>query len=347
MFREFNSLFHFMLYMPFYYLFLTSLIFRTLVSISSSNWLFVWGGLEINLLCFIPIVVCTINHGELERALKYFLVQALGSSLILLGRFIYISWIIRLISSNFGTCLILTRIIIKLGIFPFHYWLPHVMGGLSWISCILLSTWQKLGPLFIIRSVIENVKCWVVLLVGCIRSLIGGLGGLNQRQIRILLAYSSIGHLGWMFVGMLESLNLVFQYFVVYTLINLSIIGFLHFIPRRLVSFNRYRLLPGSFRIYMCVIFLSLGGLPPFIGFYPKLIILSGFVGGNFLLVPIFILVLGSLLRIFYYLNIFISVFIKSYISGFNSSFFNISFFLSFIMSLFFAISISGLFLLI
>ena len=347
MFKEFNSLFYFMLYMPFYYFFLVRLMLRTLISVSSCNWLFVWAGLEINLLSFIPIIVCRINNRELERALKYFLVQALGSSLVLLGSFIYLGWAIRLASLNLGTCIIFSRIIIKLGIFPFHYWLPHVIGGLGWVSCILLSTWQKLGPLFIIRSVVEDVQCWFFFVAGAIGSLIGGLGGLNQSQIRVLLAYSSVGHLGWIFIAIIESLELVLQYYIIYRIINLSIIGFLHFIPTDLVNFRSYGFLPTSCSIYFCIIFLSLGGLPPFIGFYPKFIVLKRFVGGLFLVVPILILVLGSLLRIFYYLNIFINLFIKSYLSGFNVLSFSFSFFLSFIISLSFIITLLGLFVLI
>lgn len=87
-----------------------------------------------------------------------------------------------------------------MGIFPFHFWFPGVIAGLPWLSCLFLSTWQKVGPLFLIISLLEvNLITWLLLTFCVVASgsrLLGGLGGINQTQVRALLAYSSIGHLG-------------------------------------------------------------------------------------------------------------------------------------------------------
>ena len=88
-------------------------------------------GLEINLLSFIPLVVCRLGEIEAESRLKYFLVQALGSSLILLGGFSLINYPNSIITFYISSFFLICSLIIKIGIFPFHFWLPHVMGGLS------------------------------------------------------------------------------------------------------------------------------------------------------------------------------------------------------------------------
>ena len=76
-----------MLYIPFYLLFISTVILSSLISISSSNWIYIWIGLEINLLSFIPLMISSGSEVEVESSLKYFLVQALGSSLILFSVF--------------------------------------------------------------------------------------------------------------------------------------------------------------------------------------------------------------------------------------------------------------------
>lgn len=86
-------------------------------------------GLEINLISFIPLIMSSQNSFETERGLKYFLSQAFGSGLLLFGLFIYIISSYSLVYINLGTYIMVFRIIIKIGIFPFHFWLPHVIGG--------------------------------------------------------------------------------------------------------------------------------------------------------------------------------------------------------------------------
>lgn len=99
-----------------------------------------------------------------------------------------------------GFIVLIGGLCVKLGLFPFHYWLPRVMAGLPWVSCLLLATWQKFAPLFLMLCLLELSRSYLIACVVCFigmgSSLVGGLGGMNQTQIRALLAYSSIGHLG-------------------------------------------------------------------------------------------------------------------------------------------------------
>ena len=88
-------------------------------------------GLEVNLLSFIPLIISSQFRMETERALKYFLVQAFGSGLLLFRVFFYIISRYFPIYSDFSLYIMIFRLIVKLGIVPFHFWLPHVMGGSS------------------------------------------------------------------------------------------------------------------------------------------------------------------------------------------------------------------------
>lgn len=302
--------------MPFFFFFILRMVFGRVMCISSNNWLHVWGGLEINLLSFIPIIVCSINENEVESTLKYFLVQALGSSLILLGRFRLYNYIMGVLRLSFRCILLLFSIIVKLGVFPFHYWLPQVILGLSWFSCIILSTWQKLGPIFIMLSIIDNIYSKFLLIVGSLRSLIGGLGGLNQSQIRALLSYSSIGHIGWMVVCIFYSRTYFIIYFILYCTINIIIMYIMIKIPSKLLNFMIYNHFPLYTIFLLGMLFLSLGGFPPLLGFYPKILVMLRCIENDIWLFLI-ILIGGSLLNIYYYLMVFTNLIIKSVGSGF------------------------------
>jgi len=126
-----------------------------------------------------------------EGIIKYFLVQAGGSRLFL------ISFLMG--NRVYAGFLFLLRMVIKLGVFPFYQWVPMVMTSLSWPGCILLSTVQKVAPLFMVtvQSVSFN---YLIMLLGCFSVLISGVLGYNQRYMRSLMGYSSIAHRGWLMV---------------------------------------------------------------------------------------------------------------------------------------------------
>jgi len=283
----------------------------TLIRISSFNWLYVWIGLEINLISFIPLIISSSIDIETERRLKYFLVQALGSGLLLFGSLVYINYPNCLILDWMSVYIILFRLIIKLGIAPFHFWLPHVMSGIRWMSCMLLSIWQKVGPLFVLSSFIYYSSFYITL-VCCLRALVGGLGGINQTQIRVLLAYSSIGHMGWMFARIIYSFRLFLVYFLVYRLINISIILLIDFTSLKITNLIRVKGLRIFIIIILCFLFLSLAGLPPFLGFFPKWMVIIKLIEDQIYVLRL-VLIFGSLLNIYYYLNIFFNIFINSF----------------------------------
>nr|QXM18110.1 NADH dehydrogenase subunit 2 [Babylonia zeylanica] len=308
--------------LPFGYMFLCVMGLGTLLSVSSIHWLGIWAGLEINLIGFLPMLVYQKSVSESESAVKYFIVQALGSSLLVFGSLVAfnMSFAWDAISSmwmpmELGFIMIMVGLHTKLGLFPFHYWLPAVMAGLPWSSCLLLATWQKLAPLFLVLSLFELSESYLVGLILCLvsagSSLIGGFGGMNQTQIRALLAYSSIGHLGWMVFASMQAEWVMKAYLSIYILISLSIFLSLWYSDSGVMKHINNLSSAGSLRLSVMLLLLSLGGLPPLLGFVSKWLVIMSVTISPWLSF-IFLLILGSLMSLFYYLSLFFSMFLSS-----------------------------------
>jgi len=146
-------------------------------------------GLEINLFSFIPLINQSDKFYETEGIVKYFLPQALGSGILLLSSFVFLS-------NDFFVSILFFRLLIKAGAAPFHYWVAPVTCCLSWPMVFILITWQKIGPVFALRSFVNMIEGDMLCFFAVLGRLVGGFGGWNQTQIRPLLGYSSIGHTG-------------------------------------------------------------------------------------------------------------------------------------------------------
>nr|WIM50709.1 NADH dehydrogenase subunit 2 [Conus ventricosus] len=308
--------------LPFGLMFLFVMGFGTMLSLSSVHWLGIWAGLEMNLIGFLPMLIYQKKISESESAVKYFIVQALGSSLLIFGSLLgfstSFSWDVMSegMGGILGLCALVSGLSVKLGVFPFHYWVPSVMAGLSWVSCMLLATWQKLAPLFLLLSLCQLSEVKELLVLFCVMSggsaLVGGMGGLNQTQVRALLAYSSIGHLGWMIFAMLHSEWCMKLYLFIYLGIITSL-----FVSLWLKDFSAMKDVSSlkHFKVYHLVIMLlllSLSGLPPLLGFVSKWLVVLVSSSSPFSFI-IFLLILGSLMSLFYYLSLFFSFFLNSF----------------------------------
>lgn len=299
---------------PFLTLFSSTLFTRTLLALSSSHWLIIWAALELNMLSFIPLISLSSWSRETEASVKYFIFQALGSSILLLSSF-----------TSILPYLLPLAIIIKLGIAPFHFWFPPVINSISWPLCFTLSTWQKVTPLAILIS--SSSPSHFFILISSLRAIVGGWGGLNQTQIRPLLAYSSIGHIGWILAASMASLWVRAFYFVVYSIHSLLLFSYFWFF--NLISVKTLSSTINSnpsMVILLIFMLLSLGGLPPLVGFIPKLYTLSTISS----IVAPFFLILGSLINIFYYLNITLASLLRKHYNLAPSSI-NVAWFFLFI----------------
>nr|YP_005351191.1 NADH dehydrogenase subunit 2 [Periplaneta americana]ADD71926.1 NADH dehydrogenase subunit 2 [Periplaneta americana] len=295
-------------------LLLTTLMSGMLISISSNSWLGAWMGLEINLLSFIPLMSTNKNVYTTEASMKYFIVQALASS-TLLFLIISKSMIEELytFSNNYLTSMVInTPLLLKSGAAPLHWWFPSIMEGLSWNNCFILMTIQKIAPLMLISySLTMDTFMWTIILMSVI---IGSIGGLNQISIRKILTYSSINHMGWMLVAMNIGENMWIFYFLIYSILTLTIITI---VKSHQISFINQTFLTGSemstMKFLMFTTLLSLGGLPPFLGFLPKWIIIQHMIMNEMNFIISFMVVM-SLMTLYYYLRVCYASFMILYI---------------------------------
>nr|YP_010043660.1 NADH dehydrogenase subunit 2 [Tinda javana]QPD06981.1 NADH dehydrogenase subunit 2 [Tinda javana] len=289
-------------------LFLLTLMSGTLITISSTSWLSAWMGLEINLLSFIPLMNDSSNLMSTETSLKYFLTQAIASSIFLAA--VLISMLkINLMNFQliyYPNMLITTALLIKSGTAPFHFWFPSIMEGLNWTNSIILMTWQKIAPLILVSYIfISNLMYFVII----ISTITGAIGGLNQTSLRKLMAFSSINHLSWMLAAMMHSSSTFIMYFIFYSFLSITVIFLLnsfkifHF-NQLFTSFSSYSPLKFSFFINL----LSLGGLPPFLGFLPKWIVIQNLTNINQMSLML-VLILFSMVTLYFYLRICYSAF--------------------------------------
>jgi len=287
-----------------FYLLIYSLLFTsTIFAISRTNWLFIWISIELNLLCFIPIIYSSHTFQETEARVKYFLNQALGSRLLLITRsmlrfnFTY---------STISLIVLIASLSLKLGIAPFHLWFPSVMSSISWINCFILSTWQKLAPLAYISTIISLSLTYIIIILSIISAILGGIIGVNQTKLRTIIAYSSITHLGWITGLILVKPLLSLVYFIIYSIIIYPLFilinkNKLNLISQTTVSIKHSPLIQALIPL----ILLSLRGIPPITGFMPKWI--SIIYLSQFNTTLLLLLIIGSLISTYYYLSIIFS----------------------------------------
>nr|YP_010952528.1 NADH dehydrogenase subunit 2 [Cechetra lineosa]WMQ52835.1 NADH dehydrogenase subunit 2 [Cechetra lineosa] len=289
--------------------FLFILIFSTMISISSNSWFGCWIGLEINLMSFIPLISNSNNLLTSEASLKYFLTQSIASMNFLFSILMKTILMKNFEMNNFISIMINSSLLMKMGSTPFHFWFPNISEGLSWFNNFILMTWQKITPLILLSYYLNFNFLYFIIIMN---TMIGAIGGLNQTSLRKLMAFSSINNLGWMIFTMLISENLWMFYFLMYSFLT-SIMFFL-FYNLNMFFINQMFINNMNFMIKLNLLinFMSLGGLPPFLGFLPKWIIIN-FLMMNKLYLLTFIMVMSSLITIYFYIRIIYSSFMFNY----------------------------------
>nr|ALO77366.1 NADH deshydrogenase subunit 2 [Bruchinae sp. GENSP01] len=291
-------------------LFFNALILGTLITISSYSWFSMWLGLEINLLSILPLMAKSKNVYPSEAAMKYFITQALAS-LILLFTIIMSMNFKEFIPQNSPSMLMMvlnSSLFLKMGAAPFHAWFPEVMEGLNWGNCLLMLTWQKIAPMVILMSNLNMTMflSWIIV----ISSIVGGLMGLNQVSLRKILAYSSINHIAWMLSSMMNFKLIWIFYFIIYSVITMNLVAIfwyfnIFFTNQLFLIFNSNKLLSFLFTMN----FLSLGGLPPFLGFLPKWLTVNNLIDNQFYILALILIVL-TLITLYFYVRLTFAAFL-------------------------------------
>ncbi len=272
--------------------FYSTLFLRPFLVISSSNIILIWLRLELGVFSFLPII-----NSRSQRSFstaKYFLIQRIGSVIILassLHRFIALS--IRFI---------FIALILKLGIVPFHFWVPKIVSLLQTKEILILLVWQKIGPLFIIVS-LPIFQSTIKVFIRLLRVSVGRILGLKQTQWRQIFTFSSIRHLGWIVIRRTVSFWLFFVYFITYAISLIQLFLFNNKLFRSSSSF-----FSTGINLFNLLILLSLAGLPPILGFLIKLLVLFYFINSPIISLIILIIISFSIIRIFFYLKIYFSL---------------------------------------
>nr|AEI26128.1 NADH dehydrogenase subunit 2 [Samia ricini] len=285
------------------------LFFSTLISISSNSWFGCWIGLEINLLSFIPLISSPSNLLASEAALKYFLTQSIASINFLFMILLKMTLLKNFNTDNFISITINSSLLMKMGSAPFHFWFPNIVEGLSWLNNFILMTWQKITPMILLSYYFNKNFLYLMIIFNI---MIGAIGGLNQTSLRKLMAFSSINNLGWMIYSIMISENLWIFYFSMYSFL-ISIMCFFFF-NLNMFFINQLFInnITPLIKLNLLINFLSLGGLPPFLGFLPKWIMINFLMMNEFYLLT-FLFIMSSLIIIFFYIRIIHSCFMFNY----------------------------------
>nr|AFB19572.1 NADH dehydrogenase subunit 2 [Zosterornis hypogrammicus] len=289
-------------------IFTTSLLLGTTITISSNHWIMAWAGLEINTLAVLPLISKSHHPRSVEAATKYFLTQAAASALILFSSMTNAwhtgQWDITQLTNPTSSLILTSAIAMKLGLAPFHFWFPEVLQGSPMTTGLLLATVMKLPPISLLFMTSPSLNHTLLTCMAVLSTALGGWMGLNQTQIRKILAFSSISHLGWMAIIITYNPKLTLLNFYLYTLMTAAVFLTLNSIK----TFNLSTLMTTwtktpSLNAMLFLTLLSLAGLPPLTGFLPKWLIIQELTKQDMIPAATTISLL-SLLGLFFYLRL-------------------------------------------
>lgn len=307
-----------------------------LIMVSANNLLSVYLGLELLALSLYAMVALYRSNAEAsEAAMKYFVLGALASGMLLYGMsMIYgstgsldldaISGALAATDASstgarFGLVFIIVGLAFKLGAVPFHMWVPDVYDGAPTSVTLYISTAPKIAAFaMIIRLLVDGLESlssdWTMMLaiLAAMSLIVGNLLALAQQNIKRMLAYSTISHVGFLLLGIVaanpEGYSAAMFYAITYSFTTLAAFGVLLVMSRQGFEAVMLDNLSGLFRrnalagVVMMLAMISLAGVPPMVGFYAKLSVLRAAVGADYVWLAV-LAVIMSVIGAFYYLR--------------------------------------------
>jgi NADH-quinone oxidoreductase subunit N len=323
-------------------------LFATLgmaVMISANHMLVLYLGLEIMSLCLYSMVALNRDSAlSTEAAMKYFVLGALASGLLLYGMsMLYgatatldITQMAQIISTGqanqvvlvFGLVFVVAGLSFKLGVVPFHMWIPDVYHGAPNAMTLFIGAAPKLAAFamavrMLVNGLLALAVDWqqMLMIMAVLSMAIGNLAAIAQTNIKRMLAYSTISHMGFMLLGLLagvvggnvlsapEAYSAAMFYSVVYVLMSLGAFGMVLAMSRagfEAEDLDDYRGLNQRspwYAFLMLLLMFSLAGVPPTVGFYAKLSVLEAVVSADKIWLAV-VAVIFSLIGAFYYLRV-------------------------------------------
>jgi NADH-quinone oxidoreductase subunit N len=331
--------------------FITLLLFALLgmmVMISANSFLTVYLGLELMSLCLYAMVALDRDSPlATEAAMKYFVLGALASGLLLYGMsMIYgatgtlalheVSAKLQLMAGNasdqrflaFGLVFVVAGLAFKIGVVPFHMWIPDVYHGAPTPVTLVLGSGPKLAAFamamrLLVNGMLPLALDWqqMLALLALLSMALGNIVAIAQSNIKRMLAYSTIAHMGFMLLGLLSGVvggnylsapgaySAALFYVVTYVLMSVGAFGMVLFLSRKdfdcenLEDFRGLNRRSPWFAFLMMVLMFSLAGVPPTAGFYAKFAVLQAAVAAGQVWLAVAAVVF-SLIGAFYYLRI-------------------------------------------
>nr|AAT12233.1 NADH dehydrogenase subunit 2 [Equus caballus] len=287
---------------------LMTVLLGTMIVMMSSHWLMIWIGFEMNLLAIIPILMKKYNPRTMEASTKYFLTQATASMLLMMAIIINLmhsgQWTITKVFNPTASIIMTSALAMKLGLTPFHFWVPEVTQGISLTSGLILLTWQKLAPMSILYQISPSINLNILLTMAVLSILVGGWGGLNQTQLRKIMAYSSIAHMGWMTAVLVYNPTLTMLNMLIYIMMTLTMsMLFIHSSSTTTLSLSHtWNKMPLTTTLILITL-LSMGGLPPLSGFMPKWMIIQELTKNSSIILPTLMAIM-ALLNLYFYMRL-------------------------------------------
>ncbi|SEO34962.1 NADH-quinone oxidoreductase subunit NuoN [Nitrosovibrio sp. Nv6] len=314
-------------------------LFATLgmmVMISASHFLTLYLGLELLSLSLYAMVALRRTVGATEAAIKFFVLGALASGFLLYGMsMIYgstgsldIPRIVEVIQTGsinhpvlvVGLVFIVAGISFKLSAAPFHMWVPDVYEGAPTAVVLFVGSAPKLAAFgFVMRLLAEGLggmaADWqgMLIILAVISMVIGNLAAIAQTNIKRMLAYSTISHMGFMLLGIIgadgNGYSAAMFYVVVYVLMTLGTFGMIILLSRegfeaeKLDDFKGLNRRNPWYAFIMLLLMFSMAGIPPTVGIYAKLSVLQAVLSVGYVWLAV-VAVLLSLIGVFYYLRI-------------------------------------------
>nr|AAW72033.1 NADH dehydrogenase subunit 2 [Loxopholis parietalis] len=288
---------------------MTTLAMGTLITLMSNHWLMAWAGLEINMLSIMPLIAKSHHPRATEATTKYFLAQAGASMLMLFSSTMNAwntnTWDITQLTNPYACTLLTTALCMKMGLAPLHLWLPDTMQGTPLSTSFIIATWQKLAPMGLIIMTHNSHSKLMLLTMASASIFIGGWGGLNQTQLRKLLAYSSIANMGWMVIIVSTTPKLTSMTLILYIMMLTALFSMMiSHKTNTIKTISETWTLSPAMMTMLLLILISLGGLPPMTGFLPKWLILNELITETYTTIATLI-AMATLLSLFFYLRLF------------------------------------------